>query len=90
MSTPAGRRGWFFAAHEHETDWQKWRIPASKCPRISSRFLEEERRTLGNWWHASEYECVFADTEDSVFAADAISSAFTSEIKPPFSQEVAS
>jgi len=89
MSTPAGRRGWFFTAHEHETDWTKWRIPASQCPRISAAFLEEEKRTLGSWWYASEYECVFADTEDSVFAADAISQAFSSDIKPLFSKEVA-
>lgn len=34
MSTPAGRRGWFFQAYENEPSWLKIRIPAS--------FLEEE------------------------------------------------
>lgn len=87
MSTPAGRRGWFFTAHEHEAGWEKWRIPASQCPRISPAFLAEEKRTLGSWWFAAEYECVFADTEDQVFNSDAIASAFTADVKPLFGAE---
>jgi hypothetical protein len=90
MSTPFGRRGFFYEANEHEDGWEKWRIPASQCPRISAAFLEEEKRTLGSWWYASEYECAFADTEESVFAADAISSAFNPAIKPLFTREAAS
>src|SRR5713101_9922662 len=38
MSTPAGRRGWFYDAWENGKDWHKVKILASQCPRISPRF----------------------------------------------------
>jgi hypothetical protein len=87
MSTPAGRRGWFYQAHEHESDWKKWRIPASKCPRISAAFLAEEKRTLGAAVFGQEYECIFTDSNDAVFLSDVVDSAFSSDIKPLFAKE---
>jgi hypothetical protein len=62
LSTPHGQRGVFFEAWDHGTEWKRYRVPATECPRISLEFLEEERLTLGNWWYRQEYFCEFLDT----------------------------
>jgi len=59
LSTPFGNRGWFYEAWHSSETWKKWEIPASRCPRISEEFLEEERRVLGSYWYQQEYECSF-------------------------------
>jgi len=68
LSTPFGRRGWFF---EMWTDggptWQRYEVKAEECPRISPEFLEEERRALGEWFFASEYLCQFGDPRSAAF-----------------------
>jgi hypothetical protein len=57
-------------------------VPATQCPRISSQFLEEERRSLGELVYASEYECRFVDTEDSVFSSEHIAAALDPDLAP--------
>jgi len=85
MSTPFGKRGWW---HREWTEggpaWQRVEVPASMCPRIPPAFLDEERRALGPWWYRQEYECQFSDTTDSLFGADEVRAAITSEIAPLF------
>ncbi len=85
MSTPWGKRGWWFEAWENGgADWERTQITAYDCPRISATFLEEERRTLGALWFASEYECKFTETVDSVFTHDDIQAAISTEVLPLF------
>ena len=84
MSTPWGRRGWWFAAWEDEPDWLKVEVPAALCPRISPAFLEQERRSLGPWWYRQEYECQFSDTTDQVFSHDVLQASLSDEIAPLF------
>ena len=50
----------------------------------ASEFLAEERKTLGPWWFAQEYECRFMDTVDQVFATEVIDEAITEEVAPLF------
>ena len=59
-------------------------MPASECPRISKEFLERERRALGEWWYAQEYECEFLETVDQVFRSADIERALSDEITPLF------
>jgi hypothetical protein len=90
MSTPWGKRGWWFEAFENGgADWERTRITAYDCPRISPTFLEEERRSLGALWFASEYECRFTETVDSVFTHDDIQAAVSNRITPLFERESA-
>jgi hypothetical protein len=85
MSTPWGKRGWWYEAWESgAADWARTQITAYDCPRISATFLEEERRTLGALWFASEYECRFTETIDSVFTHDDIQAAISTEVLPLF------
>ena len=83
MSTPAGKRGHFFDAwHGVGDGWERIKLMASECPRISSEFLEEEERTLGPLMFAQEYQCRFEDTAQSAFATALVEQAFTDAFRP--------
>jgi hypothetical protein len=85
LSTPFGRRGFFY--NEWKTggeSWERIRVTAADCPRISSDFLAEERRTMPTLWYSAEYDCLFTDTITQVFATDLIAQAINYDLKPLF------
>ncbi len=82
LSTPAGRRGWFFEQWTHGHDWHKVQVPATLCPRISEEFLEQQRRELGPLVFDAEYMNAFVDDGEQVFASALIEAAFTSDVTP--------
>jgi hypothetical protein len=84
LSTPFGKRGFFHQEWTEGTNWERYEVPASQCPRISPAFLEEERRALGPWWFNQEYECRFSETTDQLFAYDLVMAAMTPEVAPLF------
>ena len=47
LSTPAGKRGFFYEAWTGSDDWHRVCVTADQCPRISKTFLQEELRELG-------------------------------------------
>jgi phage terminase large subunit-like protein len=63
LSTPNGRRGWFYEAWKSEEEWERVRVRAEQCPRISPAFLAEERVALGDLWYRQEYETDFVAVE---------------------------
>jgi hypothetical protein len=81
MSTPFGKRGWFYEEWSKGVGWQREKVTAWECPRISKEFLEEERATLGPLWFAQEYECQFIDAMSSVFNLEAIEQVFAEEVE---------
>lgn len=81
LSTPWGNRGWFYEAWHSTEAWQKWEIPASKCPRIKPEFLEEEKRVLGSYWYDQEYECQFLDSQTQVFRREDIDAMFSEKVE---------
>jgi len=85
LSTPAGKRGWWFSAWTDGGDrWDRVEIPATVSPRISVEELEEARLDLPRWEFEQEYLCMFGDTVDSVFSTDDIDRALTPAITPLF------
>src|SRR5215218_3675167 len=84
LSTPFGKRGVFYEEWTGGEGWERYTVTAEECPRIAPAFLEEERKTLGPWWFAQEYECRFMDTVDQVFQTEVIDKAITSEVAPLF------
>lgn len=86
LSTPYGRRGVFFESWSNSPVemWERIEVPATKCPRITPVFLEEERKALGPWFFDQEYFCVFKDTVDSVFSYELIEAALDKSVKPLF------
>jgi hypothetical protein len=78
LSTPFGRRGWWFEAWEHGgPSWQRYRVPATKCPRISPAFLAEERAALGEWFYRQEYETEFGDAQAAAFNSAEIEACYS-------------
>ena len=83
MSTPWGRRGFFFDAWTAGgLDWERTQVAASDCPRIGAAFLEEERRSIGEYFFAQEYNCQFRDTDDQFFGSDDIAKMLDPSVKP--------
>lgn len=65
LSTPAGRRGWFFElwSSPNVGEWERFRTTADEVPRISEDVIEEARMTRGDRHVRQEYFCSFeADT----------------------------
>jgi hypothetical protein len=84
LSTPFGKRGWFFEEYQRTNSWERVRITADQCPRICREFLAEEERALGPRWYRQEYLCSFEDTIDAVFSHEDIQAALSAGAKPLF------
>jgi hypothetical protein len=82
LSTPFGKRGFFFNEWTESDAWKKIKITAYECPRIALSFLEEERLTLGEWHFKQEYLCEFSENVDAYFSYDEIQAAISSDVKP--------
>ncbi len=82
LSTPFGKRGWFWEEWSSKGDWKRFRVTATQCPRIPADFLDEERRSMGPRWFAQEYICSFEDATDAVFTYDVIHRGISRDIKP--------
>ncbi len=80
LSTPWGRRGWFYEEWTGKEAWLRIEVKASQCPRIPAKFLEEERRVLGPRWYSQEYEVNFEDVVGSIFSADALGKLLSEEL----------
>ena len=82
LSTPWGKRGWFFEEWRGAGPWHRVRVPATDCPRISQEFLAEERASLGDYFWSQEYMLEFRDTMDSFFRQEDIDAMFDNTLTP--------
>jgi hypothetical protein len=82
LSTPAGKRGWFYEAWHGDGDWHRVKVTADQCPRISKEFLADELKELGAQRFSEEYGLEFRDNDEAVFPLAVIAAAFTSEVSP--------
>jgi hypothetical protein len=68
LSTPYGRRGFFYNAWARGgDDWARFSVTVDAVPRISREFLELERRSQGEAYYRQEYECSFEGMEGLVY-----------------------
>lgn len=81
LSTPWGKRGWFYEEWMGVNPWKKIRITASQCPRISQEYLAEEKESSA-LWYSQEFDTVFCETIDSVFRQEDIDACLTNEVQP--------
>jgi hypothetical protein len=84
LSTPFGRRGFFFQEWENGTDWERVQITADQCPRIPKDWLAAERLAIGPWWASQEWDCQFVETLDQVFAYSDVMAALSPTVQPLF------
>ena len=72
LSTPNGRRGFFYDAWSREPDWDRISIKVEDCPRISREFVEKERRRMDDNYFRQEFQCEFHASDTQYFAPDDI------------------
>jgi hypothetical protein len=84
LSTPFGKRGFFFEEWTGRRAWKRVRITADQCPRITAEFLDEEREALGERWYRQEYGCSFEDMVGAVFSDSDIQAALETDAQPLF------
>lgn len=85
LTTPYGKRGWFWEMWNDSEGWHRTKVTAEDCPRIDPEWLAEERRLVGDWQFRQEYLCEFVDTDEQFFASDLIEAAMTNEVAPLWS-----
>jgi hypothetical protein len=85
LSTPFGKRGWFFEEWENGTGWEKHKVTASGegCPRIGKAFLAAELRRKGPKLYEQEYEAEFRDAVDALIPGSDIDAAFAAQAAAP-------
>lgn len=85
LSTPFGRRGFYWREWSEGGDgWERVKVTADQCPRITREFLERERASIGTWWFTQEYECAWLDPVDSAFATSDVRAALDPTVTPLF------
>ena len=72
LTTPWGKRGFFYSEWTRGEGWERVKITAPECKRISEAFLEGERRALPESWYRQEYLCEFSENENGVFRYDQV------------------
>ncbi len=82
LSTPWATQGWFFEAWQTGEGWERVKVTADQCPRITPAFLAEERRDLPRAVYEAEYLCEFRDPSGSVFSVADIQNALSDEVEP--------
>lgn len=83
LSSPFGKRGHFYNSYSNpEIEWERIKITAHDCPRISPEFLEEQRKLMTEMEWRSEFFCSFEDTINSVFSSDLLYSACDDDLPP--------
>jgi hypothetical protein len=87
LSTPFGRRGFFYRVWSQSQRWLKIQVTAEQCPRLTPDFLAEELVELGPRWYAQEYGCQFVEAMGQVFSDAAIDAAFSDDVPPLFADE---
>jgi hypothetical protein len=83
MSTPYGKRGFFYESWEHGGDeWMRVRVPVTECARITKDFVERQRSALGVEWFRQEHLCEFVSNGMEVFDRDIVEAALDDEVEP--------
>jgi Terminase large subunit, T4likevirus-type, N-terminal len=86
LTTPAGKRGWFYEAWINGEGWHRISVRADECPRISKEFLAEELQSLGPMRFDAEYNCTFIDDATSAFNTALIEAAMVDDFEPFFAR----
>jgi hypothetical protein len=82
LSTPAGKRGWFYEQWERGEDWARFSVRGADCARIAPEFLAEELQALGPLLYSQEYEIQFVDQNTSAFSTVLIEMALRDDFRP--------
>jgi hypothetical protein len=87
LSTPNGRRGWFYQAWQSEEPWHRVQVAATDCPRHSADSLAAQQRQMTPAAFASEYLCQFVDGLNSVYTEADITAALDPTLEPLYAKD---
>jgi hypothetical protein len=76
LTTPAGKRGWFYESWIGTEEWTRVQVSAADCPRITQAFLDEEMRRMGPSVFSEEYGLQFVDASEAMWSSDRIEKMF--------------
>lgn len=82
LTTPFGKRGWFYEQWRNGDGYHRTKKTAADCPRISQAFLDKEKKRLGPLMFSQEYECQFIDPGASAFSSELIEACMSREFGP--------
>lgn len=86
LSTPFGQRGIFHELWLNSNDYEKYKVTAYECARISQEFLDSEKRVKPSRYFRQEYLCEFIQVDDAVFSYDDVMGLISSDVKPLFAR----
>ena len=87
LSTPYGKRGFFYRVWSQSQRWLKVAVTAEQCPRLTPEFLAEEMIELGTRWYRQEYGCQFVEALGKSSAMPPLTRRFGDDIVPLFGEE---
>jgi hypothetical protein len=83
LTTGAAKRGFFYESWtDPDSDFQKIRVTADQCPRLTPEFLASERKALGETAFRTEYGLEFLDDREAAFSDTVIDSIFDTQLRP--------
>jgi hypothetical protein len=81
MSSPNGRRGYFYENWVNGAGIERIKIIGRECPRIGAEFLDKMLQKLGPMMFAQEFEGEFIDAESSAFSSEMIELALVDDFE---------
>ena len=82
LSTPWGRRGWFYDLHEDAANgWERHKVTVYESQQYTPARITE-MRALSSFVFSSDYECIFGDTDTQLFGTEVVRAAFSHAVSP--------
>ena len=75
MSTPKGKRGFFYDVWTHGDEWERHKATALECEWVDREELEKHRRDMPGSWFRQEYLGEFMDSADGLFSRELVEAA---------------
>jgi hypothetical protein len=82
MSSPNGRRGYFYESWQYGENAERIKITGEQCPRIGAKYLKQMKRELGPMLYSQEFEGEFVDDSSTAFNSELIEAALVDALSP--------
>jgi len=82
LSSPAGKDGFFWRIWDKGEGWERYRIQAKDCGRISQKFLDEQRLIVPDHVYRREYEAEFTESIYSLVTAEDLEAMMQNSVRP--------
>ena len=84
LSTPKGKRGFFYHEWNDGVDFERYRITCDQCPRVFTPAKIAQEKKRGSRYFNENFMCSFLDSVGQLLPQDEIDAMFSSEVTPLF------